>query len=620
MGRHSLPDDDATDGGRSRPRVRRRTIAIATTLVLAVAAGTGIAAQNGLLSFTGSCEDSAVRLDLIASPDIAPAVREAAVRAREEQITSDGQCMDVRVVARENHKVAQELAVDAGKPEYEVWLPDSAVWAERVQDLGDGVPLTPAGNVATTRVALATVPSAGSTLGWPKKTYTWAQLTAAATETDSVRLGTADPARSATGLLALTSVSQSARKEGPEADTRVAATAKLLSQRVSEADSQVVRTLAPDEPGKGEAEDGGKGGKGGGNSKDGDDDARRNQAVFLSEQAAFAHNSAADGSGRDLALFYPKDGAPQLDYPYHLVDETELSTDESRAATRFMALLADTQSRRTLSAHGFRPADGPVGESLVRTAGGRAPQPYATTAAPAEPLSPDTLQETLGMWTITVQNARLTTVVDVSGSMQQPVPGREPQSRLDVTKESLLEGLGQFTSEDEIGLWEFATGLDGSRDYRELVETARLGGPAKGGGTQRAQLSAAFGRLAPVPDGATGLYDTTLAAFKEAQATYVKGKFNAVVILTDGSDQDRFSISRDELISRLKKLGDPERPVPLIAIAVGPDADRKEADEIARATRGAGYQVSDPAEIQAVILKAIMAIGQTQQTGRTAQE
>ncbi|MET7710888.1 substrate-binding domain-containing protein [Streptomyces sp. NPDC005407] len=593
MGRHSLPDDEATDEGRSRPRGRRRTIAVATMLVIAVVAGTGIAAQSGLLSFAESCEDSAIRLDIVASPDIAPAVREVADRAREEKITSDGQCMDIRVAARENYEVAQELAAGSATPDYEVWLPDSGVWSERAKALGDGVPLTPAGNVAVSPVALATVQSAGATLGWPRKTYTWAQLAAVTTTTDKVRLGAADPARSATGLLALTGVSRSVAKEGPDADTKVAATAKLLSQRVSEADAQVVRTLAPDS------------GKGAG--------SRRNQAVFLSEQAAFAYNSAHDGAG-DLRLFYPKDGAPRLDFPYHLVDESKLSTDEGRAATRFMALLGEKESRRTLAAHGFRPADSTVDESRVRTAGGGEPQPYDASKIAAEPLSSDALQETLGMWTITVQSARLSTVVDVSGSMQSPVPGRGSQSRLDVTKASLLRALDQFTSEDEIGLWEFATGLDGPRDYRKLVATARLGAPAKGEGTQRARLAKAFEALAPVPDGATGLYDTTLAAYKEAQAGYVRGKFNALVVLTDGANQDRFSISRGSLISELKELADPERPVPLIAIAVGPDADLQEVDQIAKATGGAGYQVSDPAEIQAVILKAIMAVGQAGQT------
>lgn len=111
---------------------------------------------------------------------------------------------------------------------------------------------------------------------------------------------------------------------------------------------------------------------------------------------------------------------------------------------------------------------------------------------------------------------------------------------------------------------------------------------------------AAFAGLRPVPGGVTGLYDTTLAAYEEARSTYRKGKFNALVILTDGSNQDERSISRSGLVAELKALRDPERPVPVIAIAVGPDADRDEVAEIARVTGGDGYEVSDPAEIQAV--------------------
>jgi hypothetical protein len=130
-----------------------------------------------------------------------------------------------------------------------------------------------------------------------------------------------------------------------------------------------------------------------------------------------------------------------------------------------------------------------------------------------------------------------------------------------------------------------------------------------GEGTQRDWLSAAFSDLEPVPDGATGLYDTTLAAYKQAIASYGKGRFNALVILTDGVNEDPGSISHSELIAELQRLTDPERPVPLIAIAVGPDADRGEVDRIAKATGGSGHLVTDPSEIHSVILKAIVQAG-----------
>ncbi|MGW1029551.1 substrate-binding and VWA domain-containing protein [Streptomyces sp. NPDC002577] len=585
MGRHSLPDEYGTADIESPPRARRRAVAIATVLVLAVAAGTAGAVRGGLLPFGGACDDTTVHLDVVASPDVAPALRSAARYVRDKNVTSDGNCMDIRVTAREAYEVAAALKKNTDQPDYQVWVPDSDLWVERATD-GGRTSVTTTGDIASSPIGVAMVPSAAESLGFPKKTYSWAELTGAAMQDDKLRLGAADPARSATGLLALTALGASAERTGPDGDTQVAAMAKVLSQRTADSDSQALETLARDSSGTEEG------------------NPRRNQALFLSEQAAFTYNSSADG-GDGLDLFYPKDGSPRLDYPFTMVDETRLTTDESRAALRFMTLLGEDAGQRILAEHGFRTDEDTVSAELVTEAGGRSPQPYAE-AASEDPDDKD-LQETLGMWTITVQSARLTTVVDASGSMAEIVPGHG-QSRMEVTKASLLQALAQFTPEDEIGLWEFSTHLDGARDYRELVPTARLG-DSKGNSTQRGRLSAAFAGLQPVQGGATGLYDTTLAAYKAATASYVSGKFNALVILTDGVNQDPGSISRSQLISRLRELADPKRPIPLIAIAVGPEADQKELQAIAEATGGSGHRVTDPSQIHAVILKAIMEAG-----------
>ncbi|MCD9899907.1 substrate-binding and VWA domain-containing protein [Streptomyces sp. MT29] len=596
MGRHSLPDADAPGiRGDASPRRRRRTIAIATLLVLAVATGTGVAVNSGLLSFSESCEDSAVRLSLAASPDIAPAVRSIAEQAFADEVRSDGHCLDVEVVARDSYKVADALAGGGETPDFQVWLPDSDLWLDRAEGLGTGTPISPSDSVASSPVALAMVPSASKRLGWPKKTYSWAELVGASLQSEKVRLGAATRRAAPTPSSRSPASAARPRSRAGTATPGSRRPRRCWPSGCRTADAQVLETLARSGSG---AEEG---------------NPRRNQAVLISEQAAFTHNAEATGSGR-LNLFYPEDGTPLLDYPYTLVDEEKLTLAQSRAALRFMTLLNDRSSRAVFARYGFRPADGAAEDAVVTSAGGRSPQPYATSAAEAP--SAKQLQEMLGMWTITVQSARLTTVVDASGSMATLVPGRG-QSRMDVTKESLIQALTQFTPDDEIGLWEFATTLDGEKDYRQLMETRRLGDPAQGGSTHREKLSAAFAGLQPVPGGATGLYDTTLASYKEARATYVKGKFNALVILTDGSNQDEDGISRSALIAELKELADPERPVPVIAIAVGPDADREEVAEIARITGGDGYEVSDPAEIQAVILQAIMTAGQN---GRAAQE
>ncbi|WP_328504003.1 substrate-binding and VWA domain-containing protein [Streptomyces sp. NBC_00457] len=584
MGRHSLPDQYGAGGSDPRPRARRRTVAVATALVLTIAGGTAVAVQSGLLSFGSSCQDDPVRLKLAASPDIAPALRQAAKQAREDDLTSDGRCVAVSVSARDPYKVADALATGE-KADIQVWVPDSDVWVQRVSADSGATQVTLAGTVASTPVGVAMVPAAAKSLGWPKRTYSWLELAGASLQDDALRLGAADPARSATGLLALTQVGAAAAKiKG--GDTQAAAMMKTLAQRTSDSDTQVLDTLPRDSSG---TEQG---------------NPRRNQALILSEQAAFAYNSSAGGAG-SLDMFYPKDGSPRLDYPYTLVDQTRLSTDEKRAAIRFTSYLRQPEQRRMLEKYGFRTSADEVSQALVTKAGGASPQPYAQPAArPADEIA---LQEALGTWTITVQSARITTVVDASASMSEPV-GDTGQTRMDVTKASLLQALATFTPEDEIGLWDFSTKLDGDKDYRVRVPTERLGDRA-GEGTQRDLLSAAFSALAPVPNGATGLYDTTLAAYQAATSSYDKGKFNALVILTDGVNQDPGSISRSDLVERLEQLTNPERPVPLIMIAVGPDADREEAEQIAKATGGSGHEVSDPSQIHSVILQAIVAAG-----------
>ncbi|MGY5136309.1 substrate-binding and VWA domain-containing protein, partial [Streptomyces nigrescens] len=523
MGRHSLPDAPAPARTGARRGARPRALVLATGLVLTVAAGTVAALDSGLLPFGGPCDGEATRLDVAASPDIAPAIEAVAKSAREGATRTDGRCLDVKVTARAAHEIADAFGQRPVDPEFQVWIPDSSLWVDRVE-AERGTPLTAAGTLASSPIALGAVPRAAKSLGWPPKTYTWTELTRATASGDALRLGVADPSHSATGLLSLARISAAHAKEAPDrvtADTRTAATARLLNQRVADGDGQAMATLPRDGSGKEQ------------------DNPRRNQALLLSEQAAFAHNTRADG-GPDLDLLYPEGGTARLDYPYTLVDNSETGAEQSRAANRFMTLLSEPAGQRALRRHGFRAANGEADPKVVKTAGGRDPQPYS--AAPAEPPAVKELQALMGMWTITVQSARLSTVVDASTSMGAPVPGHSGRSRMDLAKNSLLQALTTFTSDDEIGLWKFATTLDGDKDYVELSPTERLGGRDEDGSSHREALADAFRALAPEPQGATGLYDTTLAAYEEARSAYASGKFNALVIVTDGNNDDALSL------------------------------------------------------------------------------
>ncbi|WP_435244755.1 substrate-binding domain-containing protein [Streptomyces sioyaensis] len=588
MGRHSLPDGSAPAITGPPPPARRRTLVLATGLALAVVAGSVVALRSGLLPFGGPCDGNSTRLAVVAAPDIAPALEAVARTARDGTIRTDGKCLDVQITARAAHDLADAFGQRPADPEFQVWIPDSSLWADRV-GAERGTPLTTAGTIASSPIVLGAVPTAATSLGWPARTYRWAELTRAATSSRALRLGMADPARSATGLLALARTSAADGKEGDDADTRTAAAAKLLHQRVADGDSNATATLPKDDSGAAR------------------DNPRRNRALLLSEQAAYAHNTAS-GSGPSLDLFYPQDGAARLDYPYVLVDDEEMRPEQTRAANRFMTLLSEAAGQRILRAHGFRDANGGADHKVIRTAGGRAPQPSA--AGPADPPTVRELQALLGMWTITVQSTRLTTVVDASASMGTPVPGQGGRTRMQLAKNSLLQALATCTSDDEFGLWKFATFLDGPRDYAEVAPTGRLGDrDTNSGGTHRDALTAALDALTPEARSGAGLYDTTLAAYEKARTTYASGKVNALVLVTDSANADAGSIGLDDLVARLKQLADPKRPVPLIALAIGPDADTSALERIVAPTGGSAHRVDDPSQLHRALLKAIITAG-----------
>ncbi|MDX6352647.1 MAG: hypothetical protein QOF84_7437 [Streptomyces sp.] len=587
MGRHRVPADSTTPEPSGAQRARRRTIGIATALVLTVGAGTFAAMRGGLPSFGGTCGEGTVQLRVAASPDVAPALSQVAREARRTAVKSDGQCLDVTVTGRTASEVSASLGSGSSDgSDFEVWVPDSSAWVDLADADGSSTPVTTISNVASSPIVVGTIAAQAKQLGWPEKTYTWAELTSSAAGSKNLRLGAADPSRSATGLLALAMLNASiARQGGGDTDTRTAGLAKLLAQHSAPGDAEIVATLPGDA------------------TKDELDNPKRNQALILSEQAAYQHNTAP-GDAPKLDLFFPEDGTADLDYPYTLVDPDQVGTERERAATRFMALLQSKDGLARLATAGFRAPTGQPVTAVLAKAGGRTPQPVDDR--PADVPSAQELKRVRTLWQITVQNARLITVVDASFSMARTVPGSGGQTRMEVTKASLLQALSQFTADDEIGLWEFARRLDGGRDYKELVPARALGDTAGQGTTQRSRLTSAFGSLKPVQDGATGLYDSALAIYQAARKTYTPAEFNAVVILTDGANEDSGSISLDALTGRLKKLGDPERPIPLIAIAIGPDADKAACDRMAKATGGAAYRVSDPAQIHQVLLKAVV--------------
>ncbi|SFR03857.1 von Willebrand factor type A domain-containing protein [Lentzea waywayandensis] len=288
-----------------------------------------------------------------------------------------------------------------------------------------------------------------------------------------------------------------------------------------------------------------------------------------SEQALERHNSTP-GATR-LTAVAAENPVPPLDFPYVVLPD--VGETQRAGAEKFLAHL---RSGPTLDRFGLRAPDD-------KAAG----------------LDQGFVDETLRLWSGLTLTARVLGVLDVSGSMNQVVP-RTGTTRMALAVAAAERGLGMFKPGTQIGLWKFSTRLDGDKDYREIIPFASVKDHLASG---RALAEVRATRA--TANGATGLYDTTLAAYQEARKSWELGRINIVAIMTDGRNEDPDSISQRQLLDELAKLQDKRRPLPVIAIGMGPDVDVDELTRIADATGGRAFTTADPAGISDIFAQAL---------------
>ena len=194
-------------------------------------------------------------------------------------------------------------------------------------------------------------------------------------------------------------------------------------------------------------------------------------------------------------------------------------------------------------------------------------------------------------------------VIDISGSMGDPATEDGFETKLDLAKQAAIAALGEFNDKDEVGLRVFSTDLtsDGATSL-DLVPVGPIG-------QQRADLSRAIDDL--VPTNGTPLYDVTGASYATMLDGFDPARINAVVLLTDGRNEDEDpDDDADQLDGLLDELragneGQQTRPVRIFPIAYGADADLSTLRRLADATTGAAYDSSNPTAINDVFAAVV---------------
>jgi Ca-activated chloride channel homolog len=296
-------------------------------------------------------------------------------------------------------------------------------------------------------------------------------------------------------------------------------------------------------------------------------------AVAMEEATLIDFNRGRTGT--KLVGLYPREGTFYSDDPYIVLDAPWVSGAQKAAAGDFGKYLQDQLTPDRVARYGFRPGD-PTKKPM-------APIDAAHGANPAEPSrvlslpEPEVLDRVLRAWREDRKPANIMLVLDTSGSMSE-------EQKLDNAKKGLKVFLSQISPNDRVGLISFNDQIFLNQKVDPFSQ-------------DRARLLSQINDL--FPGGETAVYDASEAGVKEIQGLHDPSRINAVVVLTDGEDNQSHQTAT-ELAHKLEQQARSEGlTVRVYTIAYGEQANRAELQQIAAASGGKGYE-GDTSDIESV--------------------
>jgi Ca-activated chloride channel family protein len=297
-----------------------------------------------------------------------------------------------------------------------------------------------------------------------------------------------------------------------------------------------------------------------------------------------------------LVAIYPKEGTLFSDNPFFVLTAPWVTPEQKTGANAFAEFVRKPENQRQVLRTGFRPGNPAVavGAPITRDNGVDPTQPQTTLGVPGAPV----LVKVIDQWAQLRKGARVLLVIDVSGSMGDDAGNG--QTKLDLAKQAAIDALAQFKGDDLVGLRVFTTNASPTdpRDYLDLVPI----GPITG---NREVLAQRIDSLTPREG--TPLYTVAKASYQGLKDNFDATRINAVVLLTDGQNDDPRNNDLDGLLSSLRagSEGLSSSPVRLFTIAYGKSASIGVLKRMAEATNAAAYDASDPQTITNVFTAVI---------------
>jgi len=601
---------------------RHRSSRVGAAVAAIAAAAVLASACSGGESGSGDDRSECIQVDAAVSSEKIDLLGDLADDFNDSGAIVDGTCIDVEVqkvasgVAAERLADGWDTATDGPRPV--IWSPASSAWGQilnqRLSTAGNPAMATDPVSFMNTPLVIAMPRPMAEALGWPDQPIGWSDILALSRSANGwadeghpewgrFRLGKTNPNYSTSGLHALIAQTYAAtgKTAGLSSEDLQNPTVQQYGRDI---ESSVVHYgditmtflnnwFRADRRGTA---------------------LNYASAVAVEEKSLIDYNAGNPDGEFDqgekprpprtpLVAIYPTEGTLYSDNPLFVLDADWVSGPQRAAAQQFQKFVMEPKNQEKVLKFGFRPGnpDVAVGAPITADNGVDPNQPQTLLEVPSGAV----MDELLGRWAEQRKGARVMLVIDVSGSMGDPADPSDPggPTKLDLAKEAVIDGLDSFKAEDLVGVRIFTSGIDGGpADFVDLA-------PVQAIGPNRERIKNQVDQLSPL--NGTPLYSVTQRSYDQMLTGYDPALINAVILLTDGRNDDgNAADDREQLQSLLADVknsndGENSRPVRIFTIAYGGDTNPAELKRISEASNATAYTATDATTINDVFAAVV---------------
>lgn len=562
MSRHADADALADAHGRSHGPLPIAIAFLALLVIAVAAAASSFGDPRAMLARAPLIGDdcpsprlATTSLDVVAAPELVGTLHQILDPLARVKL-ADGHCLHLTLRSQQPAETIEGAAILPVDRAPQLWIPDSSIWMSRIPRWT----MHQAARFASSPVVVATSQNAVTSLGWDRKPPTWAQALGGGRPVAAPNVSADAP-----GLSAVVAMWQGLG--GKEVAQEALAAAVLATGRAAAPTKQAALQ---------EAESG----------------SAAASLLPTTEQQVFRVNRGATTSR--LSAVYPQGGSPSMDYPVLQVDSASLTPARQLAVKEVLGALGSARTAAIVRSAGFRDMNGTSPGGVGVDAGS-----VMTLQPPPDAVVTTLLQRIA----VLLAPSRILVVMDLSLSMK--ADAGKGLSRIEFSAVAAKTAGSLIPDRAQVGLWGFARNLRGGAAWIEYEPVLPLGSADGGRSHRDAVNTAMFAMSHQLGGDGTALYRTAVAAVTAMERNYDPRAANSVVLFTDGADDDPGGPTLAQTVAQLRVAYDPQKPVRLICIGIGPGADLNALRQLAGAAGGAAYPAMDPRELPKVLFAAM---------------